>query len=137
MTCECCGQKIREKKIIVRENIIEKWLKSNDKITWEYGTGFMKSCKDKPFVNANNEIKIGDFWFETLCWYDKYNDVIKGHIYVRTKYYSNGKKYRIGIMSLDNMNDITTDIVWNMIQNWIKVFRTDMLCKLDNISEAI
>jgi len=103
----------------MQENIIGKNLISNDKIQWKYGNGYFKSVgKNKPLTNAEQEIKIGSFWFDIYCIVRR--EGIGGHITVRSIHKTRNKKWMVDRIHLNGINNLSTDVIYKLIINWLK-----------------
>jgi hypothetical protein len=130
MVCSCCGQVIKENKVhkeIIhpkQTNIIEKWLYNTNKIIWEYSNMYFKRIAwQHPLDIAKTEIKINNFYCAVRV--HVINENINGRIYIRT--IINERKKCLETIELDGINDITTDKIWDMINDCIINYR-NVLC---------
>jgi len=122
-------------KQIIQQDIISKHLISNDKIQWKYDTGHFRNCKEYSIKNAKSEINIGSFWFDMFCSKDRQGFCV--YIIVRAYREGKPKKYQVDKIRLDGVENISTDIVYNMLIKWIGDYKNKIVSEINKLDDEL
>ena len=120
----------------MQENIIGKYLISNDKIQWEYGNSYTRSYgRHMPLTRAKQEIKIGSFLFDIWC--SKKENGFDARIIIRKFREEINKRWQIDRISLDNVENMSTDIIYDTIINWLNKYKQNVVSEITKLDDEL
>lgn len=109
----------------MQKNIIGEYLKPNNKVQWSYSNKFISSKSIKyPLDTAEGIIKKGIFEFD--IYYKKEITNSYGRIMIKL-FDHNNKRCAIDMIDLSSIEDISNEIIFDSIDNWIKDFKQKVL----------